>query len=341
LKNIIEKVSRLKRYLASPAKIVITNHQGPDGDAMGSATALFLFLTKLGHSVSLITPNDYPEFLHWLPVEDKVVNYMHSKALAETLLAEADFIFHLDYNSLKRSADMTRTLAASKAVRIMIDHHPNPDMRVELSISEPEASSTCEIIYNVLKKWHRRLIDKDIATAIYTGLMTDTGCFCFPSANKTTFEVAAELSVYGIDRYAIYDKVYHNFSAERMRLMGYCLNEAMEVFPEYHTAIITLSLDAQQRYNFKTGDSEGFVNLPLSIAGIRFSAFFLEKSDKIKISFRSKGTFSVNDFSRSHFNGGGHVNAAGGDIYKLSLDETVAKFKVILPDYKDELETAY
>ena len=322
-----------------PRQIVITTHQGPDGDAMGASLALYHFLKKQGHDVSVITPNDYPEFLHWMPSNEHVVNYMRQKPLAEALIEKAKYVFHLDYNQLRRSADMTRSLYQCKAVRIMIDHHLEPDLPAKYIFSETEISSTCELLFCIMKQWDADLIDRVIATCIYTGIMTDTGNFCYRSANAAqTFSAAAELIGYHIDREGIYDKVYDNYSESRMRLMGYCLNEKMEVYPQYCAALISLNLEEQKRFGFVVGDSEGFVNLPLSIKGIRFSAFFLEKEDKIKMSFRSKGNFSVNDFSKKHYGGGGHLNAAGGDS-KIPMDELIQNFRELLPLYEKKLNT--
>lgn len=332
----IRFIHRLKDELSVPRRIVATTHQGPDGDAIGSSLALYHFLKKQGHDVSVITPNDYPEFLQWLPSNADVVNYMRQKPLAEALIERAEYIFHLDYNHLKRSADMARSLHQSKAVRTLVDHHLKPELPSKYIFSDIEVSSTCELLFRIMKQWDAGLIDRDIATCIYTGIMTDTGSFCYRSASAQTFTIAAELMDYGIDRTGIYDRVYDNYSENRMRLMGYCLNEKMEVFPQYRAALISLSLEEQERYRFVAGDSEGFVNLPLSVKGIRFTAFFLEKEDKVKISFRSKGNFSVNDFSRKHFDGGGHLNAAGGDS-KIPLNELIQQFRELLPLYEKEL----
>jgi phosphoesterase RecJ-like protein len=284
----------------------------------------------------VVTPNDYPEFLQWMPSNAIVVNYMRQKPLAEALIEKAEYIFHIDYNHLKRSADMSHSLYLSRAVRVLIDHHLAPALPSKYIFSEVEVSSTCELLFFIMKQWDAGLIDCNIATCLYTGIMTDTGSFCYRSTGAKTFSVAAELMRYGIDRAEIYDKVYDNYSENRMRLMGYCLNEKMEVFPQYCAALISLNLGEQERYGFVVGDSEGFVNLPLSIKGIRFSAFFLEKEDKVKMSFRSKGNFSVNDFSRKHFGGGGHLNAAGGDT-KMPMNELIQLFRELLPSYEKEL----
>jgi phosphoesterase RecJ-like protein len=329
-------INKLNEELSTPKQIVITTHQGPDGDAIGSSMGLYLFLKKQGHNVNIITPNDYPAFLHWVTTNSQVVNYMRDKTKAEELLNEAEYIFMMDFNAFSRTADMSRTLYKRNAIRVLIDHHPNPEISAKYILSVTDVSSTCELLYCVLKCWNAELIDTDIARCLYTGIMTDTGCFCYRSANAQTFEIAAELINYGVDREDVYNKVYNDYSENRMRLMGYCLNEKMEVIPQYNTAIISLNLEEQIRYEFIIGDSEGFVNLPLSLKGIRFVAFFLEKEDKVKISFRSKSDFSVNDFARKHYGGGGHKNAAGADS-KKEMTTLIEQFKQILPDYEKEL----
>ena len=332
----IRLINRLKKELSAPRRILVTTHQGPDGDGMGSSQAIYRFLKKQGHDVSIVVPNDYPDFLQWLPYNEDVVNYMRQKHFAEALIEKAEYVFHMDYNHLKRSADMTRSLYQSKAIRVLIDHHLKPELPSKYIFSETEVSSTCELLFGIMKHWNAGIIDREIAICLYTGIMTDTGSFCYRSTGAQTFSVAAELMRYGIDRAEIYDYVYDNYSENRMRLMGYCLNEKMEVFPQYCAALISLNLEEQARYGFVVGDSEGFVNLPLSIKGIRFSAFFLEKEDKVKMSFRSQGDFSVNDFSKKHFGGGGHLNAAGGDA-KIPMNELVQQFRELLPLYEKEL----
>ena len=333
----IKLIDRLKKELSEPQRILITTHQGADGDGLGASLALYLFLKKQGHDALVVTPNDYPEFLHWLPANDSVLIYMRQKQMVEEFLETTDFIFHIDYNHLKRSADMSHSLYKSKATRILIDHHPEPELPSKYIFSETEVSSTCELLFNIMRQWDVELVDCDIATCLYTGVMTDTGNFCYRNANHAqTYITAARLIGFGIDREGIYDKVYDNYSESRMRLMGFCLNEKMEVYPQYATALISLNKEEQQRYDFVIGESEGFVNLPLSIKGIRFAAFFLEKEEKVKMSFRSKGNFAVNEFSKKHFGGGGHPNAAGGDA-KMPMDELLQKFRDLLPLYENEI----
>lgn len=329
----------IKNLLANRSKIVITTHINPDGDALGSVLGLFWFLKRMGHDVTAISPNDYPEFLQWLPGNDTVIDFFKKKKMATSLIQDADIIFFLDYNEAKRGGDMKDILAGSKAKKIMIDHHPFPQLQVDYAISRTGVSSTSELIYELILDLNGiKYVNKDIAECIYTGIMTDTGCFSYNSSRTRTFEIAAQLLTFSIEKDEIFRKVYDNFSAQRMRLLGYCLNEKMQVFPEFRTAFISLSLEEQERYKFVVGDSEGFVNYPLSIKGVCFTALFTESKDKIKISFRSRGLFPANAFSQKHFSGGGHTNAAGGES-NLSLDETIQKFIDLLPQYARELNS--
>ncbi len=327
----------IKELLNNRSKIVITTHQNPDGDALGSVLGLYWFLKKMGHEVSAISPNDYPEFLQWLPGNDIVLDYTRKKRQVVKSIEEAEIIFYLDHNDSNRGGDMKDFLAASKAKRIMIDHHPYPQLNVDYAISKTEVSSTAELIYEfILDMDGGKFMDKDIAECLYTGIMTDTGCFSYNSSRTRTFEIASQLLGFSIDKDEIYRRIYDNFSAQRMRLLGYCLNEKMQVFPEFSTAFMSLSIEEQDRYNFTTGDSEGFVNYPLSIKGVCFTALFIERKDKVKISFRSRGTFRTNSFSEKNFSGGGHTNAAGGES-NLSLKDTIQKFIDLLPQYAQEL----
>lgn len=330
-------VGELKEALKTPQKVFITTHQGPDGDAIGSMMALDRFLTKSGHQVTPVVPSDYPAFLHWIPGNERVLNYIHHKGTVLERIQEADWIFFLDFNHLSRTVGMSDALLKSPAKKVLIDHHLGPEIQVNFSFSDVRASSTACLLFEILLEWNDALLDETIATCAYTGLMTDTGCFSYNIKGSETFEMVAKLMNFGIDRDVIYRKVYDNFSESRIRLLGYCLNEKLEVFEDFSSALISLTLDEQKKYNFVVGDSESFVNYPLSIGGVVFSAFFQEKDDKIKISFRSRGSFSVNDFARLHFDGGGHLNASGGES-RLSMDETLQKFRHLLPVYSDCLK---
>ncbi|MDD4032143.1 MAG: bifunctional oligoribonuclease/PAP phosphatase NrnA [Bacteroidales bacterium] len=328
----------LCQIISGARKILITTHLGPDGDAIGSSLGLALFIRKLNPETRVAVPNDYPDFLRWMPGNELIMNYMKQKAEVDAYLQETDLIFYLDYNEGSRGGQMEPVLSSSGACKVLIDHHLTPAMKTDYCLSDPNASSTAELVYSFIRELPlpKHLMDTDIATCLYAGILTDTGCFSFNSSRGETFRQVAALLDYGIDKDNIYSLIYDNFSAMRMLLLGHCLSN-MQVFPEYKTAYMTLSLEDQKKFHYKIGDSEGFVNYPLSIEGISFSAFFIENEDKIKISFRSKGTFSVNQFARDYFNGGGHLNASGGDVYKSSLQSVTEKFVSLLPGVKDSI----
>lgn len=328
---------QLKDQLKIKNRIVITTHQNPDGDAIGAVFGLYWYLINEGKEARIIVPNDYPEYLQWLPGNEKVVNFSKNRAEAIALMKNAEMIFHLDYNDTKRSGDLKDKLDKADAYKVMIDHHPLPQLNAEIKISDTTVSSTCEMVLEALLQLGGvACIDLKIAESLYLGIMTDTGCFSFNSSNPRTFELIALLLKIGIRKDYIFRMVYDNFSMNRMRLMGYCLNEKMEILPEFNTAFISISMAEQDQFKFETGDSEGFVNLPLSIKGINFTALFVEREDKIKISLRSKGSFPVNIVAEKYFLGGGHLNAAGGES-RMPLVETLAKFRSILPLYANEL----
>jgi phosphoesterase RecJ-like protein len=320
-----------------PKPIAIITHLDADGDAIGSSLGLLKLLNNIGHACKVISPNEYPGFLKWLPGNQHILNFDESPDNVREVLQQARIIFALDFNELKRIKEINQLLIATSSYKILIDHHPQPDKFVDCVLSDISASSTAELIYRFIQETGLQdYIDKDVATCLYTGIMTDTGCFSYNSSNRETYKIVAELLDYGIDKDKIYYRVYDNFSFERLRLLGYSLNKRMVVLPEYRTAFIWLTREDLSEYHFKVGDSEGFVNYPLSIRGIRFSAFFIEKEDHIKISFRSKGNFAANKFSRKYFNGGGHFNASGGESY-MPMEETIRRFKELLPAYKNEL----
>ena len=334
-----QEISTVKELLQNSKKIAIIPHRNPDGDAMGSTLALKHFLDKKGHQCTVVAPNMYPKFLHWLPGNDDVITYETQKNSSQEVLQEADLIFTLDFNHRSRMGnEMEAFIVSLDKTYIMIDHHEQPDTYATVTYSKPEMSSTCEMVYhfiNYLEETH--LIDKAIASCIYTGIMTDTGSFRFASTTATTHQVVAELMEKGAENHTIHQNVLDTNSYSKMQLLGKALSN-LKVLPELRTAYITLSQKELNDHNFKKGDTEGFVNYGLSLEGIIFAVIFIENKDEgiIKISFRSKGTFSVNDFARAHYNGGGHHNAAGGKS-DLSLKQTTQEFVNLLPQYKDTL----
>lgn len=329
---------KFKALLKKSDNIVIVTHFNPDGDAMGSSLALYNYLQKTGKNVSVITPNDYPDFLQWLPGNKSVVEYSNKPKKAASLIAKSDLIFTLDFNNYSRLEGLGDLLKESEAAKILIDHHQQPDTYATLMYHDVKACSTCELIYEfIVGLGGKKMIDREIASCLYTGIMTDTGSFRFDSVTPVTHHILAHLLETGIVPSDIHSAIYDTYSESRMRLLGYCLTEKMVVLPEYQTAYISLSEQELNRFQHKKGDTEGIVNYPFSIKGIRFCAFFSEGDGKIKISFRSKGKFDVNQFARKHFNGGGHINAAGGRGNVNKLDATITEFLALLPDYKKEI----
>jgi phosphoesterase RecJ-like protein len=335
----IELVKKFEELIKQSKKnIIIVPHTNPDGDAMGSVLGLSRVLKNAGRMVKVVSPTKYPEFYHWMDGHEEVIIYSHHPKQSARAFEESDLVICMDFNQLSRLGEMKPLVESFQGKKILIDHHPFPSDFADLTLSEISYSSTAELIFSVLKNSEFfRFIDLDAATSFFTGLMTDTGSFDFSVSNPNTFEVAATLTRMGINQQDIHAKVYDNYSADRMRLMGFCLNNRMKVFPELHTAYIYISLDDQKAFNFKVGDNEGFVNIPLSIKGIVFSALFTEKSNYVKTSFRSKGIFAVNEVCEKYFNGGGHLNAAGGELY-ASLTETIEKFEQILPEFEEKIK---
>lgn len=338
MKSIPEKdINELKDLIVHTQKPLIITHYNPDGDAMGSSLAFYHYLIKKGKEPTIVTPNDYPDFLHWLPGNDKVIVYKRNSGTVLNTLKEADAIFALDFNDPDRTEGLEKYLEKAPGKKVLIDHHPEPVDFADIVISNTQYSSTAEMVYHVIESLgDLELIDKTIAECLYTGIMTDTGSFNYNSSNPYTYLVVSKLIESGINKDKIYWNTYDNFSTDRMRLLGYCLYKKMEVFPEYHTAFIAITKEEVKDFNFAPGDSEGFVNYPLSIKGIRFTAIFIEKDKQVKISFRSKGEFPANKFAENHFNGGGHKNASGG-YSNDSYEDTLKKFRELLPKYKKEL----
>lgn len=314
----------LVELLSSPKKIIITAHQKPDGDALGSSLALYGILKKMNHQIEVIYPSEFPSYYRWMPFVD--VCKIFKKTLHHHLIIEADLIFYLDFNSIDRIEDMKLSCNESNAVKVMIDHHLNPSQIAKYSYSNTLASSTAEMIYSFIESIAQtHLIDKDIATCIYTGIVTDTGGFQFSCTRAGTHLVASQLISLGIDIEYIYNNCYNNFSIDRLKLFGYCLSEKMVILND-KVAYISLTELEKTKFKIQEGDTEGLVNFPLKIEGIEIVALFKQDYDKIKISFRSKGTNDVNAIANKYFNGGGHRNAAGGSSFK-SLEDTIKLFE--------------
>jgi len=335
----IELINRFEQLVKNSSKsIVLIPHMNPDGDAMGSVLGLWRVLKNAGIKVKVVSPTKYPEFYHWLDGHDEVIIYSHHPKQSARALDESDLLICMDFNQLSRLGDMKALVENYPGKKILVDHHPYPGNFTDLIISDITYSSTAELIFAVLQSTDlAQYIDRDAATSFFTGIMTDTGSFDFNVSNPNTFEVVAQLTRMGIDQLDIHSKVYDNYSADRMRLMGFCLSNRMTVYPEYHAACMYITLEDQKAFNFKTGDNEGFVNMPLSIKGVVFSVLFTEKEKYTKASFRSKGKFAVNEVSEKYFNGGGHRNAAGGELY-ASLSEALAQFEKLLPEFEDRIK---
>ena len=326
-------IQKLETYIKKGERFVIITHITPDGDAIGSSLGLYHYLSVMGKdSVNVIVPNDFPSFLKWMPGTNDIVVYERHKEYTERLIREADVIFCLDFNELKRIGKIAPFFEAADARKVLIDHHPDVADFCRLILSCPEMSSTSEMVFRLLcaiKSFSD--INKEAAECIYAGMMTDTGSFTFSSNNPELYYIITELVKKGIDKDMIYRKVYHVFSESRLRLMGYTLYEKMKIYPDLKTALITLSLNELNRFNYTTGDTEGFVNIPLSIEGIQFTVLIREDTDFIKMSFRSVGHFPCNRFSSIYFHGGGHKNASGGEFYG-SLSDAVVAFEAALQE---------
>ena len=328
----------VEKLLSVPQKIVIIPHKNPDGDAIGSTLALWHYLQNRGQEATIVSPNDYPKFLKWMPGNEHILNFETKNTQALNALNSASLIFTLDFNHFGRTGQLEPLLETSKAKFIMIDHHQAPSDYAEVTYSDVEMSSTCEMVYNFIEYLGDvEKITNQIANCIYTGIMTDTGSFKFQSTTSRTHHVVADLIDKGAKNTAIHNRIYDTNSPSRLHLLG-CALKNMVILEEYKTAYITLSQDELDEYKFKKGDTEGFVNYGLTLEGIRFAVIFIENKEEgiIKISFRSEGDFSVNQFAREHFNGGGHDNAAGGRS-EISLQETAKHFVSLLDNYKDKL----
>ena len=324
-------IQAIQELLATPKKIAIIPHRSPDGDAMGSTLGLYHFLLKLNHQPVVIAPNDFPNFLDWLPSSETVLVYENDRVNCTKILQDAELVFTLDFNALHRTGELEQVLNKLSVPIIMIDHHQSPDTYATFTYSDTAFGSTCEMIYNFISFLDKKsLIDKTIATCLYTGILTDSGGFRFPKTTGTTHRIVAEFIDLGIENTEIPNLLFDNNSYDRLQLLGKALQN-MKVLFDKKTSYISLSQKELDEFHYVKGDTEGIVNYGLTIKGIIFAVIFIEHRDEniIKISFRSQGDFDVNQFARTHFSGGGHINAAGGKSND-SLENTIKKFEQII-----------
>ncbi|MES2268368.1 MAG: DHH family phosphoesterase [Bacteroidota bacterium] len=328
-------LASLTELLSQPRKIVITTHHKPDGDAMGSSLGMYNYLIQQGHHAKVIAPTDYPEFLNWMPGNGEVIIFTENRDLSATLIADAEIIFCLDFNALSRINDMGPLVGESKAYKVMIDHHLEPEDFDDYRHWDINACAAAQLVYTFIADQlkHAELINKDVATCLYTGIMTDSASFRLPNTTSEVHRIAAHLIDAGANNSRIHELIYSSSSENRLRFLGHCLANCLEILPEYNTAIMAVSKADIAKFDVNTGDTEGIVNYALSIASVHLAAFIVERSDKVKLSLRSKNEFPANEICKNYFQGGGHRNAAGGQSDE-SLEATVAKFKSILPEYK-------
>jgi phosphoesterase RecJ-like protein len=335
----MEIINALYPLLRSPKKIVITTHQKADGDAMGSSLGLYHFLVKMNHDVTVVSPTNWADFLSWLPGVEAVIDFEAKQNTAIEKLNQADIIFCLDFNIFYRAKNVEEYLAASNAVKVLIDHHEQPQVSAfQYGISDINKSSTCEMVYDfIIQSENPELLDLNIATCLYTGTMTDTGSFRFPATSASVHRMVVHFKDMGLQHTPIHEQVYDSFLENRLRFIGNALLNRMDMLYEYNTAVMAISRDDIIKYDIKTGDTEGLVNYLLTIKGIKFGAIVIDRNEERKWSFRSKADFDVNEFARNHFEGGGHKNAAGGRSSQ-HLEKTLAHIYEELPKYKNELE---
>lgn len=335
----MQEVQQVYTLLKQAKKIVITTHQKPDGDAMGAALGLYHFLQNFGHDATVISPTNWATFLNWMPGCNTVMDFEAKKEEAEKIINAADILFCLDFNILHRTKNLEPLLAEASCIKVLIDHHQQPQEEMfDYGVSDVSKSSTCEMVYDfIVQSPYKSCLNKDIATCLFAGIMTDTGSFRFSSASANVHRVVADLKELGIDHTIIFENVYDNFSESRLRFIGNALLNRLEVMYEYNTAMMAIPKRDLMKYEIKTGDTEGLVNYLLTIEGIKLGALLIDRTEERKWSFRSKGNFDVNAFARAHFEGGGHKNAAGGRSSE-SLEQNIKKFKEVLKQYEQQLQ---
>ena len=332
MKDLFRYTKQLTNFFSTAENILIISHVNPDGDAIGSQLALYYYLTSKNKKVNMMAPNYLQEFLKWMNGSELINIFIGNRRKSRKLIQEADLIIMVDFNQLNRLGEAEELVKRSFARKVLIDHHLDPQYFGNLLISDPTKSSTSELVYEIITNIEGKdFVNHLYAEAIYTGIITDTGNFEHGSFTPQTMRIVADLLETGLDKDRIKNLVYNNFSVDRMRLQGFVLNKRMIVLPEFKSAYIYIKKDDLTEYNYAKGDTEGFVNMPLSIKGIRFSTMFVEKDGFIKLSFRSKGKFPSNEIAAKYFNGGGHLNASGGDYFD-TLENTIEYFLNVLKE---------
>lgn len=335
----MKPISKLYPLLLQPAKVVITMHQKPDADAMGSALGLYHFLLKLGHEVTVISPTNWAGWLNWMPGCKKVINFENNKQKADEILKAAGYLFCLDFNIFHRTKNLAPKLSEANCIKILIDHHEEPDTAsFDFGISNAAKSSASEMVYDlIVESGNANLIDADIAECIYAGVVSDTGSFRFAATTASVHEMVAKLKQTGFNHSKVYNNLFDNFMENRLRFIGHILTNRLEFLYEYNAALIHVSKQDLIKYEIKTGDTEGIVNLPQAVQDIKLVGMVVDRDEERKWSFRSKGDFDCNTFARKYFNGGGHFNASGGNA-KDSLSETIERFKLALKENEQLLQ---
>ena len=333
------QIQELYPLLATPRKVVITMHQKPDADAMGSSLGLYHFLKQFGHTVTVISPTKWAEWLKWMPACGEVIDYEYSPEKGNSALDQAEWVFCLDFNTLLRTRSMAGKLRKLTCTKILIDHHQEPESgSFTYGVSDTNKSSTSEMVYDlVVDSGHADKINREMAACLYAGVMTDTGSFRFPAATASVHRMVAVLKDTGLNHSKIHEYLFDNFLENRLRFTGYVLQHKMDIFYEYNTALISIPWKDLVRFEIKTGDTEGLVNYPLTIQGIKMAALIIDRDEEVKCSFRSKGDFDVNTFARKYFEGGGHFNAAGGRSSD-SLEQTVQRFIMAVKENSSQLQ---
>ncbi|MFT5859559.1 MAG: phosphoesterase RecJ-like protein [Flavobacteriaceae bacterium] len=319
-------------------KIVITSHKSPDGDSIGCSLGMYRFLKALGHSPVICHPDPCPAFLEWLKGDDEIIDYENNSESVDKYMTEADLIFCLDYNGAGRvGPEMSELITAATAKKVMIDHHPYPDDIFDISASYPDVCSTAQLIIElIVQSGNEKLLNETIGTPLYLGIVTDTGSFRFSSVTPRTHELIAVLLKSGVNHSVVHERTFDNNRLDRMKLRGFAISEKLEFISDYGVVLLPITEKELERFNYQKGDTEGLVNLALSIEGANVAVLIVEKDGKVKLSFRSLGTIVVNEFAKDHFEGGGHRNAAGGISY-ISMEETLEKIRTNVPSYFDTI----